>query len=79
MNSKLVKVITCDQKLKRKRSSLFSIDILIEVIFYINKRQALRLASTSRIVKYFIEKLSFYPLKPRIVPEIIIITMLGWL
>ena len=78
MNSKLVKVIACDQQLKRKRSRLLSLDIIIEVICFINKRQALRLASTSRIIKYFIEKLSYYPLKPRIVPEIIIITMLGY-
>ena len=78
MNSNLVKVIACDQQLKRKRSRLLSIDIIIEVICFINKRCALSLASTSRIVKYFIEKLSYYPLKPRIVPEIIIITMLGY-
>ena len=68
----------CVNEMKWKIRPLLSLDILIEVICFINKRRALRLASTSRIVKYFIEKLSFYPLKPRIVPEIIIITMLGY-
>ena len=68
----------CVNEIKWKIRPLLILDILIEVICFINKRHALRLASTSRVIKYFVEKLIYYPLKPRIVPELIIITMLGY-
>ena len=80
MDSKLFKADACHQQLTklRKISPLLCIDILIEVICFINKRQALLLASTSRIIKYFVEKLAYYPIKPRIVPELTVINMLRY-
>ena len=63
---------------QERKVLLLAFDVIIEIINFLNRTSALRISGTSKFFKFFTEKLPCINNRVRIIPELSIITMLGY-